>query len=118
MSTLRKVVKSLRTEGYSDGDIAILYGKQDSMPENLEIKLKIGEVGKAEGNDSEHVVVSTFRKYSGLERPVVVLVNLIKQESLPLGSNLHRTIYCSATRAMVKLVILKEKQPTNQPSTV
>ncbi|XP_068711826.1 schlafen family member 13-like isoform X2 [Montipora foliosa] len=118
VSTLRKVVKSLRTEGYSDGDIAILYGKQDSMPENLEIKLKIGEVVKAEGNDSEHVVVSTFRKYSGLERPVVVLVNLIKQESLPLGSNLHRTIYCSATRAMVKLVILKEKQPTNQPSTV
>lgn len=118
VSTLRKVVTSLRTEGYSDGDITILYGKQDSIPENLEFKLKIGKVVKAEGNESEHLVVSNFRKYSGLERPVVVLVSLFEQESLPLGSYLHRTIYCSATRAMVKLVILKEKQPTNQPSMV
>ena len=110
VSTLRKVIKSLRTEGYSDGDITILYGKQDSIPKNLESKLKIEKVVEAEGNDSAHLVVSTFRKYSGLERPVVVLVNLIKQESLPLGSHLHHAIYCSATRAMVKLVILKEKQ--------
>ncbi|XP_068711827.1 schlafen family member 13-like [Montipora foliosa] len=119
VSTIRDVIKSLRTEGYSDGDITILYGKQHYIPENLESKLNMGKVVKAEQNDSEHLVVSTFRMYSGLERPVVLLVNLIKQTSLPQGSYLHRAaIYCSATRAMVKLVILNEMQPNSQPSTV
>ena len=118
VSALRKVIKSLRTDGYSDGDIAILYGKDKSIPEDLESKLNIGKVVEAKQNDSENLVVSTFRMYSGLERPVVVLVNLFKQKSRPYGSYLKQVIYCSATRAMVKLVILNEKQPTSQPSTV
>ena len=114
---LRKVIISLRTDGYSDGDIAILYGKGKSIPKDLERKLNIGKVVEAKQNDSENLVVSTFRMYSGLERPVVVLVNLFKKESRPNGSYLNPVIYCSATRAMVKLVILNEMQPTSQLPT-
>lgn len=109
--TLKNVIQSCCSEGYSHGDITLLYGKQHSIPEHLESDLNIGTVVEAEQNDSEYLVASTFRKYGGLERPVVVLVNV--ENSLPYGSN-QNAIYCCATRAMVKLVILRVKRNTIQ----
>ncbi|KAJ7385312.1 platelet maturation [Desmophyllum pertusum] len=106
ISALKKVIKSLCTEGYSKGDITLLYGKGDVIPQNLSLELNLPIVD-AESNESDNLVVSTFRKYSGLERPIVILVNV--EGSLPYGSN-RNAIYCCATRAMVKLIILKESQ--------
>lgn len=114
--SLKKVVKSLLNEGYCKEDIAILYGKQDVIPVDLEEKLDVGEIVQAEENTSKHLVVSTFRKFSGQERPVVILVNL--PESLPFNSRPHQSLYCSATRGMVKLVLLNEKGGFSQRSQV
>lgn len=114
--SLKKVVKSLLNEGYCKEDIAILYGKQDVIPVDLEEKLDVGEIVQAEKNTSKHLVVSTFRKFSGQERPVVILVNL--SESLPFNSRPYQSIYCSATRGMVKLVLLNEKGGFSQRSQV
>lgn len=102
LSCLRRVLKSLFTEGYSEGDIAVLYGKGDCIPSDLPV-----EVVSAERNNSGYLVVSTLRMYSGLERPAVVIVNL--NESLPYGSLPNRSNYCAVTRAMVKLVIIEQK---------
>lgn len=105
ISVLKSILKSLSTEGYRSGDIAILYGKEECIPRS---KLDLGQkIVNAEENDSKHLVVSTFRKYGGLERPVVILVNV--ENSLPQHSNRRSAFYCCATRAMVKLVLLTPK---------
>lgn len=105
LSCLRRILKSLFTEGYSEGDIAVLYGKADCIPSDLWSQSDLPVVVvTAERNDSSYLVVSTLRMYSGLERPVVVIVNL--NESLPYGSLRNRSNYCAVTRAMVKLVII------------
>lgn len=107
--TLIKELKSLFKEGYSKGDIAILFEKEESIPTKTELEIfKQFDVAlDAKFNDSECIVLSTFRKYSGLDRPVVIAVDIIAsltQYGLPKPS-----IYCAATRAMVKLVFLLEE---------
>lgn len=107
---LIKELKSLFKEGYSKGDIAILFEKDESIPATT--KLEIFEQFHVTDldvtfNDSDVIVLSTFRKYSGLERPVVIAVDIIAsltQYGLPEPS-----IYCAATRARGKLVFLLEE---------
>ena len=106
----RVLTNLLSSEGFSEGDIAVLYGKEDCIPSNLSTKLDLTTV-TAEENSSNHLVVSTLRKYSGLERPVVVIVDLMK--SLPYGSVPDGCAYCAVTRAMVKLVVIEQKSATN-----
>lgn len=107
LSCLRQALQSLFAEGYSDRDIAVLYGKESLIPRNLCSKLNFSRIVDAEKNNSEHLVVSTLRMYSGLERPVVLLVNL--DESLPLNSPHDSSIYSAITRAMVKLVVIERE---------
>lgn len=104
LTCLKRVLTNLFSgEGFSEGEIAVLYGTQSCIPPNLSTELGLTTV-TAEENSSNDLVVSTLRKYSGLERPVVVLVDLI--ESLPYGSEQDGSVYCAATRAMVKLVFI------------
>ena len=106
---LIEVLKSLLKEGYVEGDIAILFEKDDCIPrDNLFSLLNVVATVDAESNDSESVVLSTFRKYSGLDRPVVVLVNIAA--TLSRYSRRDASIYCAMTRAMVKLVYLLERK--------
>ncbi len=93
-SCLKKVLNFLLTEGHSEGEIAVLYGMESCIPNNLRSELNYSITAKE--NNSDCLVVSTLRKYSGLERPIVVLVNL----------RWERTFYCAVTRAMVKLVVI------------
>lgn len=102
---LKKVLNLLLIEGYSEGEIAVLYGKEDCIPDGLCTELNLSKIVDAEKNSSDYLVVSTLRKYSGLERPVVVLVNL--RTTLPYGSLSGSSIYCAVTRAMVKLVVIE-----------
>ena len=110
MAALKEVLLSLFKEGYSERDIAVLYSKEDCIPERHDLcsQLQLPEIEDAEGNDSECVVFSTFRKYSGLERPVVILVNIAA--SLPYRSSRKASIYCAITRAIVKVVSLEERK--------
>ena len=105
---LERVLRNLFVEGFSERDITVLYGKENCIPLDLSTKLGLRLTVTAEENSSDYLVVSTLRKYSGLERPVVVLVDLMK--SLPKRSDPNSSAYCAVTRAMVKLVVIKQRK--------
>lgn len=111
---LVEVLTKLLREGYSKGDIAVLFGKQQSLQQSLQgdhssaLSKHFGLIVDAEGNDHDNIVLSTFRKYSGLDRPVVVAVDIIA--SLTEYSLPNASLYCVATRAMVKLVFLTREK--------
>lgn len=111
---LVEVLTELLREGYSKGDIAVLFGKQHSLEQSLQgdhystLFKHFGLIVDAEGNDHDNIVLSTFRKYSGLDRPVVVAVDIIA--SLTEYSLPNASLYCVATRAMVKLVFLTREK--------
>ena len=75
------------------------------IPSNLEFELSLGRIAKATRNDADCLVVNTFHKYSGLKRPVVILVN-VASDCPRRGKN---AMYCCATRAMVKLIVLTQE---------
>ena len=98
---LHEIIRGLIEEGYELRDIAVLFSKRDCIPDR-----SFGyPYCSATGNSSDKVVLSTVRKYSGLERPVVVVVDL--ECSLPEGCNMRPFQYCAQTRAMVKLIIVR-----------
>ena len=100
---LTKTVKDLLDEGYRPRDLAVLFSKVDLIPNNLSFGSCL--IGTAKENSLDRLVVSTVNKYSGLDRPVVVLVDL--ECTLPYGRILHAFQYSAQTRAMVKLVIIR-----------
>jgi len=110
IATLRRELQLLFEEGYSKGDIVILFGKKNDIPSRLSSQLGLEVISDAEENDSEHVVVSTFRMYSGLERPVVIMLNINASVSCSFGSLRRASLYCAVTRAMVKLIVLEEEE--------
>ncbi|KAL9988173.1 hypothetical protein ACROYT_G002582 [Oculina patagonica] len=101
-NVVNEIYYKLSNSGYRDGDVAILFKKQDCIPPDLPFTFKT-----ATENSSDSLVVSTVLKYSGLERPVVVLVDAI--DHIPRGRKQNPFIYCAVTRAMVKLVIIRCK---------
>lgn len=101
---LTKTVRGLLDEGYRPRDIAVLFSKGDVIPTNLSFGFHC-PIGTAKENSSCKLVVSTVNKYSGLDRPVVVLVDL--ECTLPRRRILHSFQYSAQTRAMVKLVIIR-----------
>lgn len=109
IEVLKKVVQELLDEGYSHGDIAVLFLKKERIPfdEELSVALNGSPWRSAEENDSDVIVVSTVLKYSGLDRPVLVLVDvyehLYKRQA-------HPFLFSAMTRAMVKLIIIHEKK--------
>lgn len=100
VNVLDETYKKLLKNGYTEGDITILFNKKDCIPPDLPFTFKT-----ATENSSESLVVSTVLKYSGLERPVVVLVDVI--DRIPKGRKRDPFIYSAVTRAMVKLVIIR-----------
>lgn len=109
IETLIKELKPLLEQGYSKGDIAILFGNEKSVPKDICSELQdFGPIVDATNNDDDKLVVSTFRKYSGLDRPIVIGVDITA--SLTPYSLPKACIYCAATRAMVKLVFVEKER--------
>lgn len=109
ISALKKELQMLFEEGYSEGDIAILYGKADLIPDIDPSQLGLSSrFDDAKENDSKHVVLSTFRMYSGLERPVVILIDIMASSSASPYSLRGASLYCAVTRAMIKVIVLEE----------
>ena len=98
---VRETLRRLLEEGYREGDIAILFKKGACIPD-LPFPSK-----KATENSSECIVVSSVLMYSGLERPVVVLVDV--DDGIIKGRKKNPFIYGAVTRGMVKLVIIRCK---------
>lgn len=96
---VNETLDRLLNDGYREGDIAFLFQKGDSIPQ-LCFPFK-----SAKDNSSESLVVSSVLKYSGLERPVVVLVDV--DVGIPKGRKRVPFIYSALTRGMVKLVIIR-----------
>ena len=101
---LTKTVRDLLDEGYRPRDVAVLFCESDVIPRNLSFGSSC-LIGAVEENSSHKLFLSTVSKYSGLDRPVIVLVDL--ECSLPDGCILHSLQYSAQTRAMVKLVIIR-----------
>ena len=109
LDVLQTTLCQLLKEGYSERDIAVLFLKNDKIPSEDELSAKLNGLSwrPAKDNDSENIVISTVLKYSGLERPVVVLVNVHR----PLYRRQKDSfIYGAVTRAMVKLVVIRCKE--------
>lgn len=104
LAVLTETVSGLLHEGYRPRDLAVLFSKGDLIPSNLSFGSDC-RIGTAKENSSCELVVSSVNKYSGLDRPVVVLVDL--ECSLPYKRILHSFQYSAQTRAMVKLVIIR-----------
>lgn len=101
IDVVNETLRGLLKEGYRDGDIAILFKKRDCIP-CLPFHFK-----SATENSSESIVVSSVLKYSGLERPVVVLVDV--DDGFLKGRKKGPFFYGAVTRGMVKLVIIRCK---------
>ena len=95
-----KTLRRLLNEGYRKGDIAVLFKKEACIPRQLPFHFE-----SATENSSESIVGSTVLKYSGLERPVVVLVDI--DDGIIRGRKKKPFIYGAVTRGMVKLVIIR-----------
>lgn len=102
LDVLNETYNNLLKNGYKEGDVAILFKKTDCIPQDLPFRYKT-----ATENSSDSLVISTVLKYSGLERPVVVLVDVI--DRIPKGRKRVPFNYAAVTRAMVKLVIIRCK---------
>ena len=102
------VLESLLKEGYSKGDIAVLCLTEPLEGHEIKQLQEFTLTVNAERNDDDNIVLSTVREYGGLERPVVVIVaESVDNNSKDMFPN--RVKYCAFTRAMVKLITLKEK---------
>jgi len=115
---VKRILKDLIDKRYTCRDIAVLFSKEACIPDALLDDLQTINIStcNALGNDSDNVVVSTVNKYGGLERPVVVLVDL--ECSIPVGYKLDGFMYSGITRANVKLLIVKcEKCRNGRPIT-
>lgn len=111
LKELKEVLQSLFREGYSKGEIVILFDKEESIRclPSLERELNLEKIVGAVDDHLPEVVVTSFRQYSGLDRPVVILVDM--KPSLEKASMCNQTasMYCATTRGMVRLIELEEE---------
>ena len=112
IDALKGVVQGLINQGYDPGDIAVLFEKEKRIPDpsSLSVQLNLRTIVGAEENNSENVVVSTIRKYGGLDRPVAILVDVVPLAGTTFGFDKRGSLYGASTRAMVKLICLDERR--------
>ena len=109
---LNDALQTLWQKGYRKGEIAILYGKEEEIPDRLCLlrTLSLENVVDAKDDHCEDVVVSTFRKYSGLDRPVVILMDIKASAVASYNCKPNESMYCAVTRAMAKLIVMEEEK--------
>lgn len=104
---LKETIENLYDEGYISKDITVLFAKQDSILDDLVEGLNNHKIPTCDArcNSSGGVVISTVNKYSGLERPVVIVFDI--ECSIPWNYKKDQFMYSALTRAMVKLIIVR-----------
>lgn len=102
---LNEILSQLFEQGYSYRDIAVLFAKQDCISDTLSRQLKVPTCDALNNRSDSHVVISTVNKYSGLDRPVVIVFDI--DCSIPRNYKPDHFKYCAETRAMVKLLIVQ-----------
>lgn len=116
LKELKEVLQSLFREGYSKGELVILFDKEESIPDLpfLKRELNLEKIVGAVDNHLPEVVVTSFRKYSGLDRPVVILVDMMPSLEKAFRCNQTASMYCATTRGMVRLIELEEERVINK----
>ena len=109
ITCLIQVLDSQLKKGYSKGDIAVLCFTDPLEHREIEQLQEFTFTVNAERNDDDNIVLSTVKEYGGLERPIVIIVDEPFHPLERLSVRFKRVKYCAATRAMVKLIILKKK---------
>ena len=104
---LNEILSQLFKQGYSGRDIAVLFAKQDCISDTLSRQLNVPTCDARNNRSDINVVVSTVNKYSGLDRPVVIIFDI--DCSIPRHYKPDHFKYCAETRAMVKLLIVQCK---------
>ena len=108
-NAVAKIMANLSTEGYNNRsrDVAFLFSRADQA-DNVRLSLRTSypqtRFGDVEENDEDCVALTSVRKYSGLERPVVVVVD---PQVDKVYHKYEPFMYSAVTRAMVKLIILR-----------
>ncbi len=106
------LVRQVIMEGYSFGDIAILWSAVSDIPPY--VKCEDGEptkvvpiggghsitVGNACHESEDVIVVDSIRRFANLDRPVVILAN----PQASVYSDKERFLYTAVTRAISKLI--------------
>ena len=102
-----KMKATLFHEGYNSREVVFLFSRAEEankVRSHLQSTDRQTRFGDVEENDEDCIVLTSVRKYSGLERPVVVIVDP------QVDKRYHKYdqfLYSAITRAMVKLIILE-----------
>ncbi|XP_066540396.1 schlafen family member 13-like [Hoplias malabaricus] len=103
-----KLVNTLLRTGHSAGDIAVLYSTTEQLQERLPSLQKESLTfmfGRVEEVDQDKVVLDTIRRFSGLERNIVIVVDPVVH---PFQSKIQDNVLLSAfSRARIRLYVLK-----------
>ncbi len=120
-STVISQLLKVLDEGYSFGDIAVLWSAKRDIPDkwkyeeddddNLGKKVYIGSertlhVGDACKESRNVIVIDTIRRFNNMDRTVVILVN--PQARGPADP--QRFMYSAITRAISKLILINPDQ--------
>src|SRR5262249_55047492 len=103
-------IRKLRSDGLEPGGIAVLSLRGEREPESIvrAPKLDVGTVVKADDKAAEsHVVVETFLRFKGLERPAIIITDV----HLALDKEDYaRRMYIALTRATATVRIVDSRQ--------
>lgn len=105
-----QILRFLCGQGHSPGDVAVLFSTQEQL-EAMQVKLInrcLFPYCRVEEMDPSKMVVDTVRRFTGLERNIVILVNASVHPSL---ANFEANFLVSAySRARIRLYDVKSHQ--------
>jgi hypothetical protein len=104
LDRVRHEVETLQKAGVRPGDIAVLSLSGQTRSHLLE-KPKLGSLRLARAdaaNASERVVADTFLRFKGLERPFVIVTELVHGEGMKYDVRMHIAL----TRATAGVIVV------------
>jgi len=104
LDRVRHEIETLQKGGARPGDIAVLSLAGQTRSRLLE-KQRLGtiHVARADAPDaSEHVVADTFLRFKGLERPFVIVTDLVHGEGMKYDVRMHIAL----TRATAGVIVV------------
>jgi hypothetical protein len=107
-------IRATKKEGFAEADIAVVSLRGMMYPGNVMHNKTLGRCELAQATDLEHrdrVICDTFLRYKGLERPVVLIVDILTESSrYPVRMNIAASRAFGALRVVASSHEL-EKDP-------
>ncbi|XP_022535682.2 schlafen family member 13 [Astyanax mexicanus] len=110
------IIRNLLKRGHSAKDIAVLYStleELDNRVYSVKKQMSLVQFGSVENIDEDVVVLDTIRRFSGLERNIVILVD---PSVHPVQNEVEVNVHLSAfSRARIRLYVLQSKRSKLTP---